>query len=216
MKDIRRCKICGCFTEELCHCKKKTTLFLDGRRRLKLSKLISGLLRHYPEQIGVKLSKDGYVSISDLVRGIREKWKNKHLYQWVSKEHIIALAQLDPKGRFEIKDDKIRASYGHSIQVSVEREPDRKVKTLYHGTSESFLESIMKEGLKPMKRQWVHLTSSFDDAVNVGRRKGGRTVVLVINAEELRKKGIEVYKAGKNVYLVKKVLPDCIEKVVRV
>ena len=216
MKDIRKCEICGCFAEELYHCGKKTTLFLDGRRRLKLSKLISGLLRHYPEQIGIKLSEDGYVSISDLVEGIRERWKNKHLYQWVSKEHIIALAQLDPKGRFEIKDCKIRASYGHSVRVSVEREPDREVKILYHGTSESFIESIMKEGLKPMKRQWVHLTSNFDDAVDVGKRKGGRTVVLVINAEKLRKSGMEIYKAGKNVYLVKRVLPNCIEKVIRV
>jgi len=116
MKDIRKCPVCGAFTEDKRHCNANTTLFLDGKRRLMLSKLLSGILRHFPYEVGINMNNEGYVDIDELVHAIKTRWKNKELYKWVTREHIIAIALLDPKGRFEIRNNKIRARYGHSIK----------------------------------------------------------------------------------------------------
>ena len=69
MKPIYKCPKCGKFTEVPYHCGVKCTLILDPTRRLKLSKLLSGLLRHFPEVIGLELDKNGFTkqTIDELV-----------------------------------------------------------------------------------------------------------------------------------------------------
>ncbi|RLE56373.1 MAG: RNA 2'-phosphotransferase [Thermoprotei archaeon] len=215
MPDIRRCTVCGAFTEDEVHCGKPTRIFLSGSRREMLSKLMSGLLRHFPQVVGLKLDDEGFVDIDELVEAIRKKWRNRHLYQWVTKEHVIAVAQLDPKGRFEIIGNKIRARYGHSIRVKISYIEDREVKILYHGTAVENVPRILKEGLKPMKRMWVHLTDRFEDAVVVGKRKG-RPAVLVIDVELLRRLGHRVYRATDHIYVTDYVPPEAIREVVKV
>ncbi len=212
LKDIYRCVVCGKYVETPTHCGKKAKLVLNGSRRVALSKLISFILRHGPEEAGIKLSRDGWVRISDLVYGIKNVWRNKHLYQWVTKEHIVALATLDPKGRFEVRRGMIRARYGHSrgVSVVIKYEEDREVKALYHGTSLSNLSSILKEGIKPMRRHYVHLSVSVEDACLVGRRHGGRAVFLEVDADCLRGFGLKVLKATNKVWLVKYVPKECL------
>ena len=215
MKNIYRCRVCGKYTESPIHCGVEAELFLDAKRRVMLSKLMSGLLRHYPWEAGLRIDPEGWVRIDDLVRGIREKWRNKELYQWVTREHIVVVAMLDPKGRFEIRNGRIRARYGHSIEVSIKYEETRFHGILYHGTSRDKLAKIMLEGLKPMKRRYVHLTTSLEDAVETGRRHG-KPVVLVINTECLEKHGIKIYRATKTIYLAPRIPPECIERTIYV
>ncbi len=214
MKNVYRCKVCGKYVEEPEHCGKPAILILDSRRRIMLSKLMSGLLRHFPWEAGLVLDKEGWVDIDDLVRGIRERWRRKDLYQWVTKEHIIAIALLDPKGRFELRNNKIRARYGHSIMVTIDYKRDNHIARLYHGTSKNILNKIAVEGIKPMKRQWVHLSLNIIDACETGRRHRGEPVTLVVNTDCLRKKGIQVYRASKSVYVVEYVPPECIESII--
>ena len=61
-----------------------------------------------------------------------------------------------------------------------------------------------------MKRQFVHLTTSRSEALETGRRHGREVVLLVIDANCLRRKRLKIYRAGKNVRLVEKIPPDCI------
>ena len=216
MRPIYKCRICGVFTEEPVHCGREALLFLDSKRRVMLSRLMSGLLRHFPWEASLKLDGEGWVKIDELVKGIREKWRNREQYQWVTREHVIAIALLDPKGRFEVKDDMIRARYGHSIEVKVNYVEDKEVKILYHGTRADNIPNILREGLKPMKRLWVHLSPTPYDAYEVGKRHGGETVVLEIDVECLRKQGHRVYRAGKTVYVTDYVPPKCIKSKISV
>lgn len=210
VKPIYKCRICRKYVEEPYHCNVECELVLDSRRRVMLSKLISGLLRHYPWEAKLKIRSDGWVSINELVNGIRMYWRNKELYQWVKPEHIIALAMLDPKNRFEIHENMIRARYGHSIDVSIEYPVINYVGNLYHGTSRDRVAKILIEGIKPMKRKYVHLTTSIKDAYETGSRHGV-PVVLVINTYCLEKNNILIYKATDKIYLVKYVPPQCIK-----
>jgi len=210
LKNIYKCRICRKYIETSHHCGVEAEILIDGKCREMLSKLVSGLLRHFPHEVNLPINSEGWVKIDELVEAIKLRWRNRELYQWVTKEHIIALALLDPKGRFEIRNNMIRARYGHTIPVKINYSEDNKVTILYHGTSSTKLKSILKSGIKPMKRIWVHLTTNMEDALSVAKRHRGEPVILTVNANCLRSKGIKVFKATDTIYLVKHVPVDCI------
>lgn len=69
--------------------------------------------------------------------------------------------------------------------------------TLYHGTQLDKLPSIMRNGLKPMNRLYVHLTNSIDNAWESACRRKGTSVVLFIDGDNLAKSGFKVYRASE-------------------
>ncbi|MEP7236554.1 MAG: RNA 2'-phosphotransferase [Ferruginibacter sp.] len=52
---------------------------------------------------------------------------------------------------------KIAASQGHSVEVDLNYNKQQPPEILYHGTVEKFLSSILKWGLRKMKRHHVHV-----------------------------------------------------------
>ncbi len=215
MKPIYKCRVCGAYIEEPFHCGMAAELLLDSARRVALSKLMSFLLRHDPSAADLSMDPKGWVSIEDLAEGIKHRWRNAHLYKWVEKEHIIAIALLDPKGRFELRDNMIRARYGHSknLRLHIDYPEDRSTRLLYHGTAREYLDSILRKGIEPMKRHFVHLSLSFTDACEVGRRHSQNAVVLLIDADCVRRNGIAILIASHRVRLARRVPPQCIIKV---
>lgn len=205
MEPIYKCRICGTYTSEPIHCGTLARLLLDSDARVRLSKLVSGILRHFPGFAGLSLGEDGFVELRDLVEAIK-KWRRGD-YSWVTEGHVVAIAELDPKGRFEIRGGRIRARYGHSIKVRIEYETARDVSSLYHGTQAERLAHIMREGLKPLKRLYVHLTPSLEDAWENARGRSDRPVVLVVDARRMVRDGIPVYEASRAVYLAPCVPP---------
>ena len=72
---------------------------------------------------------------------------------------------------------------------------------LYHGTTHKALDSILSTGLKPMNRQYVHLSVDTDTAVQVGKRRDNDPVILVIDAKNASNNGILFYKGNDKVIL---------------
>ncbi|AJC71712.1 MAG: RNA 2'-phosphotransferase [Thermococcus sp.] len=172
--------------------------------RTKVSKLMAYILRHSPEEFGLRPDVEGFVPLDELVKVLRA------VYPDVTEEFVREIVAHDAKGRYEIRGNKIRARYGHSFPVSLNHEEDTESRVLYHGTPRRNLARIMREGLRPMRRQFVHLSTSRSEAIETGRRHGRNVVLLIIDAECLRKKGLRVYRAGKNVRIVERVPPECI------
>lgn len=179
-------------------------LLLDPVRRVRLSKLMSFLLRHGPWEAGLRVDRGGWVRIDDLVDGIRERWRNREEYGWVTRVHVLAVALLDPKGRFEVRGGRIRARYGHSFPVELGYEPVRPPSVLYHGTSVERVPRIMAEGLKGMRRLYVHLTVDPRVACETGARHG-EPVLLIVDGKILEELGVKVYRASDVIYLTEMV-----------
>lgn len=175
-------------------------------RRTRLSKFMSLILRHRPEIAGIKLDDEGFADINELARAISrmERWR------WVRAMDIIEISKTDEKSRFEIKGNKIRARYGHSIEVNLRYEPEEPPEFLYHGTSVLNLKNIKVEGLKPMGRKYVHLSPDEETALQVGLRHDSRPIILKIKAKEAFKKGIFFTKAGPKTYLSDNIPPEFI------
>ena len=127
-------------------------------------------------------------------------------------ELLDEIVETNNKKRYEYNEDKtkIRARQGHSIPVDVglkEANIDELNPFLYHGTSDRFINDIKKDGLLPQTRQYVHLSIDEPTAINVGKRHGGKTYVIKIDALQMKLDGEKIYISNNGVYNVKKVLP---------
>jgi putative RNA 2'-phosphotransferase len=76
---------------------------------------------------------------------------------------------------------------------------------LYHGTSAATATRIRAEGLRPMRRQYVHLSVTRAMAESVGRRKGQNIVVLTIDTVAARAAGVEFLRGNEFVWLAEQV-----------
>jgi len=189
MKSLGVCEKCGYF-EGRCKCGNGKVL-LNGVTRERVSKFLSGLLRHFPSKFGIEVDTKGWASIEDVEEVIRKKYG-------IGRKEIELIVQFDPKGRFQIEGGKIRARYGHSIDVDTRWSEDGEIpERLYHGTRPEVLSSILEKGIMPMKRKEVHLASSVEEAMEVGRRYCRNPCVLEVDVRGMIENGIEVRKKGR-------------------
>lgn len=163
-----------------------------------LSKFLSYVLRHKPESIGITLDIEGWVDI-----GVLTKAAVRHNHP-ITLSEIQYVVKNSDKKRFSISEDglSIRAVQGHSSkQVDISFQEKQPPKFLYHGTASRFLDAILVQGLKPMTRQYVHLSENFDTAKVVGERHG-KVVVLKIDAQAMYQSGIKFFLSENSVWLV--------------
>ena len=217
-------------------CGDRGTALLSGERRRRLSKFVSGALRHFPDDAGLELGEQGWTPYDDLVAAVERK------YDWADERRLAAVIATDPKGRFERTSgkpgaesagDRVRASYGHSVDVDLESEvqsasdsragseaireteptdsrapvPDE----LYHGTAPENLPSIREEGLRPMSRQRVHLSESLEAARRVGRRHAPEPEILRVDAASMLADGRRITKRGRETYTTDAVPPSYLD-----
>ncbi|WP_017662978.1 RNA 2'-phosphotransferase [Baaleninema simplex] len=124
-------------------------------------------------------------------------------------------AQSD-KYRHEILGDKIRALYGHTILGKFREFESIAIPpfTLFHGTSYKAKEIILKEGLKPMKRQYVHLSVDIETALRVAQRKSSKQEILQIEAlKAYQCSNVNFYSANQNIWLSDYIPPEFIQVV---
>ena len=174
-----------------------------------LSKFLSYILRHNPDAIGLELDPHGWAHIEALIE--KAKLEGKPL----SRKKLQEIIDSSSKNRFTISDDGeyIRAGYGHSIDINLALSPQNPPKTLYHGTDLKNVESIMKEGLHPGSRNYVHLSSDKDDAVSVGQRHG-MPIVLSVQAQSMQDAGYRFYRSEseEGIWMVKEVPSEFISE----
>jgi len=165
---------------------------ISSSNKTKDSHDLSYLLRHdktYTFETG------GWRSVENLIRE-----------QGFTFKQLCDLVTSDSKGRFEFNDDKtkIRALYGHSVPVEMNYAHCTPPEILYHGTSMNADAAIAEVGLKPRSRNYVHLTSENDAALETGSRHGD-PVAIHVKALEMFREGYEFYNPVGNIWLVREV-----------
>lgn len=156
----------------------------------KLSHTISQALRHSPQDYGLCLDSLGFVQCNELFEALgkcRDEWKN------LTTEDIEAAMANSTKRRFEIVGNKIRATYGHSVPGVCAGELREPPEFLYHGTTVDAANAIATEGLKPMGRNYVHLSSEPSVAQIVAKRHGQNIAILKVKALEAHTNGIHFW-----------------------
>jgi putative RNA 2'-phosphotransferase len=174
---------------------------------LSLSKLMSFILRHDPYTFGLEPDAGGWVDLASFLESIR----SQRGFETVTIDDVTAAIATGKKRRHEIHDDKIRAMYGHSIEQKVEHATAEPPALLYHGTVSQTLPDISTGGLKPMQRQYVHLSSDPKTAWAVGARHGENIVLLRIRSHDAHRGGVSFYNPWDIIWLSDAIPAEFIE-----
>lgn len=174
-----------------------------------LSKAMSKALRHRPERLGITLAPDGSVEVARLVEALNERggWPRT-----ISEDDVMHVVEHGSKVRFAVEGGRIRARYGHSLPSSIVYDVATPPSVLYHGTSAHAAESIATEGLQPMGRQYVHLSTDVETAVQVGRRHGRDVVVLHVDAARAFADGVRFYRGNESTWLSDHIPPEYLRR----
>jgi putative RNA 2'-phosphotransferase len=166
------------------------------------SKLLSYVLRHRPDSIGLQLDANGWANVDELLRRLAEHGKP------VARDLLDRVVAENDKQRFafDAARARIRASQGHSIDVELGLEPVQPPDMLYHGTASRFVTSILATGLRAGSRQHVHLSCDVDTACRVGTRHGV-PVILRVDTARMRTDGAVFYRSDNGVWLTGPVAP---------
>jgi putative RNA 2'-phosphotransferase len=169
---------------------------MSDARLIRISRLMSLILRHKPEQFGIVLDAEGYARLDEVVRSLRVSVAD------VSEEDLRRVVEsIEPdKARFAIVGQDIRANYGHSIGERIAQQRVVPPDLLLHGTSESAVKNILRDGIRPMRRQYVHLTTSRELATRVGSRHG-KVCVLEVDGLRAHAAGVAFYRANESFWL---------------
>ncbi|MBX5147310.1 RNA 2'-phosphotransferase [Rhizobium lentis] len=163
-----------------------------------VSKYMSYVLRHAPEAAGLTLDGEGWVSFDELEKALALKYD-------VSRADIIEIVENNPKKRFTLADNRIRANQGHSIDVDLALKPVEPPAALFHGTSLTSWSSIAREGLKKMQRHHVHLSADVETARIVAMRRKGEYVILRVDAARMFSEGHSFFVSDNGVWLTESV-----------
>lgn len=157
-------------------------------------KQLAFLLRHDRKYV---FDEHGWRDVSDLI--------SNHGF---TKEMLDEIVRSNNKQRYEYSDDKskIRARQGHSVNVDVELREMTPPEVLFHGTSEKVIDAIRAKGVVKGSRLYVHLSTSEEIAISVGKRHG-KPVVIKIDTRQMHLDGIKFYLSNNGVWLTEYVSP---------
>ena len=164
--------------------------------RSRAGRKLSLVLRHDPGAIGLKLDRQGYAGVAELLQCLA-KYRLP-----ITREDLDHIVATNNKQRFSYDDTgaKIRANQGHSIDVDLGFRPVEPPAELYHGTARRFTDSIFRTGLESRSRQHVHLSADLETAQRVGQRHG-TPVILIVDTKRMYADGHRFYRSDNGVWL---------------
>jgi len=207
---LKECPSHGYFRDELCPvCGSKAKFLLNDQEVEFLVRTMAGVLRHFPQKYGVEIDAHGWVDIRDFITALQIKNRR---FKFLKPFHIIGLVETDAKGRYQYREGKIRATYGHSIDIDLDLPTQGIPDILYYPTTSEECNVLLEAGLMPLDRKMVHLSSTPQAAMEAGKVRVPNPVILKIDARKASENGVLIMKAGKKVYTAKEIPPEFISR----
>ena len=164
-----------------------------------LSKFLVYILAHRPDEFGLVLDEHRFVAIKELLQAINEEPGWSHVRQ----ADVIEAAMTKEREHLEIRNNRIRAVRGHSDESR--GAPIVPPKTLFYGARRKVYPHIVRHGLTPVGKRYVHLTVTSSLAMRIAKRRDPNPVMLEVHAERAAHKGIVFYQASPLIFLTDRV-----------
>ena len=207
---LKECNAHGYFRAEYCPaCGSQAKFLLSDEEVNMLGRTLAGVLRHFPERYGLEMDNHGWVDLRAFIDAVQVRNRR---FRFLRPHHVTGLIETDPKGRYEAREGKVRATYAHSVDVELDLPTEDIPETLYYPTAEEGWKAIQEAGIKPTDRKRVHLSGTFAAAMEAGKVRIPSPAILEINAKGAREKGRTIFKAGKTVYLTDEMPPEFIRR----
>ena len=174
--------------------------------RSRISKLLSLMLRHRPDEFGLEIDAYGYAPLDQVVQGVRER------YDEVTEEAVVALVNDPEQRRFESNEFGIRALYAHSFFVDMDGEPmDPPPARLYMGATTGAARRYSSEGISPGDRYYVHLSLPRESAESRSHQRDTPCVVEIL-ADKAQEEGCSFFARGE-VVLTEEIPAECVGEI---
>lgn len=170
---------------------------MDRREATRLSKFLSLVLRHRPDEYGLHMDDEGFVDFESLIDVIVAE----DIAAETAEDDVREIVEGSDRARFEIADGKIRALYGHSSRVPLKYPEHDAPARLYHGGPVGVARKIAERGIQPAGRAMVHLSSTADEAMAVGRRNDPDPVIVEVDTAVAGEHGVTFYQATEKIWL---------------
>ena len=170
---------------------------IDEVQADRLSRFLAMVLRHRAHQFDLPVDDEGFVPVGELLDVIDEQSS----LDWVEREHLDILTRRGDRQRFEIRDDGIRATYGHSFHRQIRYDAVEPPAHLFVPIPKAQVPSVKAQGLRPVGRQYVHLSEERSEAEEVGRRHDDDSKIVTVRAQEAASAGVSFFRPTTGLYL---------------
>ncbi|MBL6742894.1 MAG: RNA 2'-phosphotransferase [Candidatus Poseidonia sp.] len=175
---------------------------MSDREANSLGRILALVLRHAPEKFGVDMDINGWVNSRELSEAIA---KQRRHYHWLRAWHFEAIANADEKGRYQVENEMMRATYGHSIELDLDLPTDDIPEALYYPCETDQVETLLEFGITAGDRKNVHLSRSIRNAMDAGHVRIHRPAILEVDTARAIADGQTIYRAGTTVFLADEV-----------
>ncbi|MDB3858710.1 RNA 2'-phosphotransferase [Candidatus Poseidonia sp.] len=175
---------------------------MSDREANSLGRILALVLRHAPEKFGVDMDINGWVNSRELSEAIG---KQRRHYHWLRAWHFEVIANADEKGRYQVENEMMRATYGHSIELDLDLPTDDIPEALYYPCETDQVETLLEFGITAGDRKNVHLSRSIRNAMDAGHVRIHRPAILEVDTARAIADGQTIYRAGTTVFLADEV-----------
>ena len=109
--------------------------------RNSLARKLALVLRHAPEKFDLEMDINGWIDVKDIIRQFKKGGKRFH---WLRPHHFTAIAETDPKGRYEVRGNTMRATYGHTVEIELDLPTDNIPDSLYFPCDPEQTENLLE------------------------------------------------------------------------
>ncbi len=169
----------------------------------KLSKFLSYVLGHKPDEFGLVPDVNGFVKTGELLKALHEEegWRT------VRNSNINELLVTLEKPVIEIKENLIRAADRTNLPEYALT--DNIPKLLFTCVRRKAYPFTLDKGISPSSFGRVILSVDKDLALKMGRRKDQAPVLLTVQAQKAVQQGIAFFQAVDSLYMADSIPPDC-------
>jgi len=153
----------------------------------RITRLLAYMLRHQPDDFDVELDKEGFGDVDDVVRALTERTGEE-----ITRADLERAIDSGGRQRYEIVEDKIRALYGHSIQIDPGKSCEPPAE-LFLGMPARDQERMERFGLRGGRRRFLHLSLTEEEAKETGARTAEEYVVVRVKATDAWEEGVDFY-----------------------
>ncbi|MEO0661185.1 MAG: RNA 2'-phosphotransferase, partial [Planctomycetota bacterium] len=122
----------------------------SGSLNERITRALAFMLRHQPEEFDLELDRYGWGDLEEVVYALQER-----VGADVDGEDVEEAIDGSDRKRYEVKDGKIRALYGHSFAIDP-GEPTEPPDELYIGIGSRDAARADENGLRSGRRAFLH------------------------------------------------------------
>jgi putative RNA 2'-phosphotransferase len=164
-----------------------------------LAKVLIYVLCHRPDEFGLVLDPEGFVSVKQILQALAAERGFSH----ARRHHLEQLAGLLTPPRFELAGDKIRGLAPGPADLR--RPGESPPALLYIAISPKAHERVFEAGLRAPAGQELLLAPSKELALKFGRRRSPDPIVVTVQAQAAARAGVALVAYGEDLFLAREI-----------